>query len=308
MSAMARILLADDDIVIRELVTMLLQAEGYQVDTRPDGASAWACLGSDPDYDLILLDRLMPGMDGLAVLRAIKADPRFEHLPVILETGMADHASVREGIEAGAHYYLTKPFQPDVLTAVVRAALAQVFEYRRLHAEAKAAERPFEFLQDGVFHFRSLDEARLLARLLARACPDPSHAVHGLQELMVNAVEHGNLCLSYADKSQLLLVEGWEQEVARRLALPEYSARVVEVRFTRQAGELRFVIRDQGDGFDWRGYLDFAPERAFDLHGRGIAMARKLSFDSVVYQGNGNTVVATIPAPKSSDMGARNSA
>lgn len=302
MNIQARILLAEDDVVISELVTQLLQADGYQVDAYADGAQALACLLSDPGYDLILLDRIMPGMDGMEVLRAIKAERRFEHLPVILETAMTDHASVREGIEAGAYYYLTKPFQPDVLAAVVRAALAQVFEYRHLQADVKSAERPFEFLQEGVFHFRSLNEARLLARFLARACPEPSHAVHGLQELMVNAVEHGNLSLSYEDKSQLLLTDSWEQEVARRLALPEYRTRLVEVRFARQDHQIRIQIRDQGDGFDWHGYPDLSPVRAFDLHGRGIAMARKLSFDSVEYLGNGNTVVVSIPLSKATAM------
>ncbi len=292
-----RILLAEDDPVIRELITHLLAAEGYRVDDCTDGASAWARLREDPAYDLILLDRMMPGMDGLELLRTIKSDPRFEQVPVIMETGMSEHASVREGLDAGAYYYLTKPFQADVLVGVVRAALEQITQYRALRESVRVAERTAEYLREGVFEFRTLEEGRQLANFLARACPDPGRAIHGLQELVINAVEHGNVGLSYADKSELLRTGRWDEEVKRRLDLPEFRRRVAELRYSRDVDGIRFTLRDQGTGFDWRGYLDFSPERAFDLHGRGIAMAARLSFDSIEYQGNGNTVVATIRVP-----------
>jgi CheY-like chemotaxis protein/anti-sigma regulatory factor (Ser/Thr protein kinase) len=294
MSKAARILLAEDDVVVSTLIVDILSDEGHRVTSCTDGQDAWERLGQDAAYDLILLDRLMPRKDGMAVLRAIKADPRFEHIPVIMETALQDQASIREGLDAGAHYYLTKPFQPEVLVAVVRAALQQYSEYRQLRDSVRAVERPFGFLREGVFQIRDLEEGRLLANLLARACPDPARAIHGLQELLINAVEHGNLGMTYAEKGTLLLADRWEQEVERRLGLPDYRERRVEIRFVNQPDRVEFTIRDQGDGFDWSKYLDFSPERAFDLHGRGIAMARKLSFDSLEYLGNGNTVVATI--------------
>ncbi len=60
---------------------------------------------------------------------------------------------------------------------------------------------------------------------------------------------------------------------------------------------LTFTISDQGAGFDWLSYLEFAPERAFDPNGRGIAMARLTSFSSLDYRDSGNIVVATVPCP-----------
>jgi hypothetical protein len=86
----------------------------------------------------------------------------------------------------------------------------------------------------------------------------------------------------------------WQEEVERRLGLPAYRERFVEVLFERIPQAIRFTIRDQGEGFDWRKYLDFDPARIFDPHGRGIAMARMMSFSALEYQGNGNTVLATI--------------
>ena len=62
-------------------------------------------------------------------------------------------------------------------------------------------------------------------------------------------------------------------------------------------GTSRVTIIDQGPGFDWGGYLEFSPERVFDLHGRGIAMSRSVSFDSLEYRGTGNTVVTTVALP-----------
>jgi CheY-like chemotaxis protein len=290
----ARVLLVEDDLVITAIIENILLAEGYQVVSSEDGQAAWDLLCRDAAFDLILLDRQMPRMDGMALLRAIKRSPGLEHIPVIMETAMQDHENIREGLDAGAYYYLTKPFQPEVLVAVVRAALQQVVEYRRLRESVQVAERPFSFLREGVFQFRSLEEGRQLAGILALACPDPERSINGLQELLINAVEHGNLGMTYREKSDLLLAGAWEEELERRLGLPEYRLRQVEVVYARRPDQISFVIRDQGKGFDCSDYLDFSPERAFDLHGRGIAMARKLSFDSLEYQGNGNTVMAII--------------
>jgi hypothetical protein len=65
----------------------------------------------------------------------------------------------------------------------------------------------------------------------------------------------------------------------------------------RSADEVRFTIRDEGKGFDWKKYLEVQPQRAFDNHGRGIAIARAMSFCSVEYRGSGNEVVAVVRLP-----------
>ena len=66
------------------------------------------------------------------------------------------------------------------------------------------------------------------------------------------------------------------------------------VEFMRNPGELRFTVRDQGKGFDWQQYLEMSPERAFDTHGRGIAMSKLLSFDRLEYRGCGNEVECVV--------------
>ncbi|HUO85307.1 MAG TPA: ATP-binding protein, partial [Thermoanaerobaculia bacterium] len=80
----------------------------------------------------------------------------------------------------------------------------------------------------------------------------------------------------------------------RRMGLPEYGHRSVRVRFERTDAEIRITIRDQGEGFDWKLYLQIDPSRAFDTHGRGIAMANLFSFHALEYRGCGNEVTGVI--------------
>jgi DNA-binding response OmpR family regulator len=295
MTETTRILLAEDEEIIAIIIADLLTAQGYSVDVCADGEAAWKKLRAPGvDYDAILLDRAMPRMDGMALLRLIKAEPALTHTPVIIETAQSDQASIHEGLAQGAYYYLTKPFQTDILLAVVEAAVEQTRQRRSLLMGIRQAEASMTFMTQASFRIKRLDEGRTLASFLAHACPDPERTIQGLQELLVNAVEHGNLGISYAEKSALLLGGGWLEEVERRAGLPEYRERQVAVGFERNNCEVSFVIEDQGDGFDWTDYLDFSPERAFDLHGRGIAMASKLSFDRLVYEGRGNRVTASL--------------
>jgi signal transduction histidine kinase len=236
-------------------------------------------------------------MDGMALLRRIKNDPTLAQTPVVLETAHGDMESIRDGLTQGAYYYLTKPFQADVLIGVIKAALQQSRDLRTLVDGVQPADRPLGLLHTGSFRFRNLEEGNLLAYYLARVCPDPERTIQGMLELLVNAVEHGNLEISYAEKGALILEGCWRDEVQRRLNDPAYRNRYVEIHFRRQDDLLSFTIQDQGQGFDWNQYLEFSPERAFDLNGRGIAMAGKLSFDHLEYRGNGNTVVATVRLP-----------
>jgi anti-sigma regulatory factor (Ser/Thr protein kinase) len=152
-----------------------------------------------------------------------------------------------------------------------------------------------DLLDVAEFEFHTLKQAADLALTLGGLCPDPASAALGLSELLVNAVEHGNLGIGYAEKSEMRRNEVWEQEVEARLGDPVLGARRARVAFRRMPDRLVFTISDEGAGFDWRSYLEFSPERAFDPNGRGIAMARQASFTALDYQDRGNIVVATVP-------------
>ncbi|GAB3786528.1 response regulator transcription factor [Nocardioides ungokensis] len=121
---MARILVADDDVDIRELVEFKLSTLGHDVVAVADGAAAIdACLASRPD--LAVLDVMMPGVSGLDAIRAIRSDPSLADLPVILLTARAQESDVETGFDSGADDYITKPFSPRELASRVQALLTR---------------------------------------------------------------------------------------------------------------------------------------------------------------------------------------
>ena len=155
------------------------------------------------------------------------------------------------------------------------------------------------------YQIRTLQEARDLAHALAEAHPDPDRVVIGLTELLVNAVEHGNLGITYEEKADLLERGAFDAEIERRLALPELAARRVRVTLRRDPEGIVTRIEDEGEGFDWHPYLDREPDsdRALDNNGHGIAIARGMSFDDLSYDGRGNVVVALVRIPPSESQG-----
>ena len=122
---MARIVVADDDVDIRELVEFKLATLGHDVVAVADGAAAVdACRARRPD--LAVLDVMMPGVSGLDAIRAIRADPLLADLPVILLTARAQESDVETGFDSGADDYITKPFSPRELAGRVEALLSRV--------------------------------------------------------------------------------------------------------------------------------------------------------------------------------------
>ncbi|MFC4783764.1 response regulator transcription factor [Nocardioides sp. MAHUQ-72] len=121
---MARILVADDDVDIRELVEFKLSTLGHDVVVVADGAAAIdACQASRPD--LAVLDVMMPGVSGLDAIRVIRADPSLADIPVILLTARAQESDVETGFDSGADDYITKPFSPRELASRVEALLTR---------------------------------------------------------------------------------------------------------------------------------------------------------------------------------------
>jgi len=296
--APTEILVLDDEDFNLDIIAEFLRDSGHPITGLTDSAEAWALLDADPDrFAAIILDRMMPPPDGMEMLRRIKADPRFEAMPVIMQTAATSPEEVAEGLAAGAWYYLAKPLSEQGLNRIVEAALGdreRRLELRRMTGEL---QQMLHLTVQARYRFRTLEEARLLAATLARLCPIPEMAAMGLSELTLNAVEHGNLGISYAEKGELLVRGDWEAEIERRLATPDLGARVAEIAVECLPDRVRFVVEDMGDGFDWQRYLDLDPARAFDSHGRGIALARQLSFPRIEYQGKGNRVLAEVTLP-----------
>jgi len=116
------ILIVEDDEDVMELIRYNLAKEGFNCDVAYNGQEALKkAQGMLPD--LVLLDLMLPEVDGLEVCKRLKSSPQTEHIPIVMVTAKSDEADIVTGLELGADDYITKPFSPKVLVARVRAVL-----------------------------------------------------------------------------------------------------------------------------------------------------------------------------------------
>ena len=139
-----RILVVEDDDDILQLLKYNLAKEGYRITGAASGEEALRVLKTGLP-DLVLLDLMLPGIDGLEVCRTLKGDARTSRIPIIMLTAKGEEADIVTGLELGADDYITKPFSPRVMLARVRTVL------RRRHTEPLAQEAPIE-IHDMVIH------------------------------------------------------------------------------------------------------------------------------------------------------------
>ena len=287
------VLLVEDEPTNAIILSSYLQVAGYQVEEAHDGITAWEKLVEAPGrYRLIVTDKRMPNMNGVELVSRIRADRRFSNIPVIMQTGDNSQNEFIKSINAGVYYYLTKPLDEVIFIALVRAAITErerkeIFE-RRLSGQSGALTN----LIKGEFFIRTPEEAQNTALLLGSAFPNPELAISGVYELVLNAIEHGNLGIGYEEKGRLLADNAWEDEIERRLDMPENSQKKVIVNFEKFIDRREITIQDEGPGFDWQPYMEIEPARATHANGRGIAKAFLLSFDQVKYEDKGNRVRA----------------
>ena len=290
-----RILIVDDDDLNLDVLIECLKDEPYELVQAHDGVQALDLLRHDrKGFEAMVLDRMMPGMNGLEVMTELKADENFKWIPVVMQTSAASPSEICEGMEAGVFFYLTKPFDQKVLIRMVSAAVEEGLKWQSLALNLRVQVKTIGCLQQGRFRVQTIEEAYDLALLVAQACPNPEKVAFGLNELIVNGVEHGNLQIGYEEKTKLQETDQWEEEIVRRQISPEHAHKFVEVTFERHPDRIQLTVTDQGLGFDWSDYQEIKPQRLLESHGRGIAMAKALSFDHLEYVGPGNRVFCVV--------------
>ncbi len=122
-----KILVVEDEAPIQELLQFNLERNKYKVHVVDSGEKALD-QAAKLRPDLILLDIMLPGADGLEVCKKLKADPKTENIPIIMLTALCEEADIVAGLELGADDYITKPFSPRVLLARVKAALRRIVD------------------------------------------------------------------------------------------------------------------------------------------------------------------------------------
>lgn len=294
MSDKKTVLAVDDEPNNLRALRLDLEDGGYNVLTARDGVEGWEVLNANASHiQAILLDRMMPNMDGMEFMKKLKSS-ELSRISVIMQTAAAEKEQVVQGIKAGVYYYLTKPYDKDIMLSIVQAAVENYGQQSRLRESMEHFRLPLLLVKNSLFEVRNLTELEHVVPFVSQLFPSPDQVAMGIFELILNAIEHGNLGITYEEKTLLNKEGRWQHEIIRRLALPENVGKKALINYERTPEAYVLTICDEGDGFDWQSYLTLSPERATHNHGRGIAFSSMMSFDEVEYQGQGNMVTCKV--------------
>jgi len=289
------ILLIDDDEAVLDMVETALAHYGMTVHACSDGLQGLARLQApgSPEFDLVISDINMEGMDGFDVIHQVKAIA--PHLPVVLMTGQASVEYAIRAMRMGASNLFMKPL-------AMRDLVQSVFHLVDLHRELRLAEDGLRGLVNERRHFlfRSdeLDVATLVRHLTDRLVPmgfASSHNVDviatAIHESLVNALEHGNLELDSSLKGDLFTAEDPYAKLRQaRMADPRYAGRLIEVRLALDTERFELEISDEGPGFDTSRLTLPPPGSDLASHfGRGLPFIQMV-MDEVHYNEKGNQV------------------
>ena len=254
------LLVVDDNEENRDVLARRLQKQGHWAVTVPGGQEALDALADQP-FDLVLLDIMMPGMDGYEVLSRIKSDPKTQRLPVIMISALDEMDSVVRCIEMGAADYLPKPFNPTLLRARVGASLREKrARDRELRYTAELAEsyrklQELERLRDDLTHMIVHDLRTPLTSLLSGLQTVPLVGdLNGTQsEMLEIAVEGGQTLLGMINN--LLDVEKMEQETVPLDRTLLTAAGLIE----RAVGQVAMLAQADGLALVQKALLDLPP-------------------------------------------------
>lgn len=293
------ILAVEDDPLSMAFLEARIDELGHKIFKAAHGREAISILEKKSRaIDVILMDREMPVMDGLSAIHAIKQNLELRSIPVIMVTGADAPDEMKQGLDAGVFYYLTKPVDPSMLRSVLSAAVREAEQTRTLEDEIDKHRKSFHLVETCKFKFRTLNEAESLAAFVSNFFPDPRRVLSGIGELLINALEHGNLEIGYGLKTTLIDNGTWRSEIEKRQNMPHNIDKHITVTLARKEDGTYIVIEDQGEGFNWRKFMQIDPSRAGDNHGRGIAQANTLCFDKLAYNEKGNQVIGYVGPEK----------
>lgn len=286
---MPTVLIVDDNPIDRRLVAGVVEKVGMATSFAIHGRQALEIIAQTRP-DIVLTDLLMPEMDGLELIEAIKAD--YSAIPVILMTAHGSEEIAVKALRTGAASYVPKQNLPRDLVHTIRDVLTVAIVKRD---EQKA----LDCLEEANLHFILGVDYGLHEPLVGylqeqlrtwRLCTsgDLIRVGTALHEAFVNAIEHGNLELDSDLRND---PEGaYQQLAAQRRNIPPYRDRQVDVWAKLSSDEAVITLRDQGPGFDPRSLPDPTdPENIGKISGRGLLLIRTF-MDDVHFNETGNEI------------------
>jgi CheY-like chemotaxis protein len=258
-----RILVVDDEEMVRDLLARFLSERGYLPSPAADGAQALELFRSQP-FDLVLSDVRMPGLSGLQLLQAVKeVNPR---VPVVLISGFGEVETVVEALKAGAENFLAKPLKLEMLEKVVEQSLSLACIRPGLGALGPRVEQ----------------------ETVVTAPSRPDYICEVVYQVALSAVAVGFAEMDLDNNLKLALVEAVTNAMEHGNRWTE--ARKVEVTCRARRDRLEVVVRDQGPGFDYQNLGDPTEEdNLLCERGRGVFLMQAI-MDEVSFQPPGNQV------------------
>lgn len=286
MSYKGTILIIDDNNDLLEYLKDFFMIYNYEVilaETGNEGIEKFR------EYlpDIVISDMRLPDKNGDIVVKEIKAINK--EVPIIIITGFSDKQLILSAMRNGALDLLKKPFKPkdlrylinkiDTLFRKIKVRLSSSFvEWEK--RELKISNDIYIISPVVNFIFSNIDYIS----------GDVSFLKNGLQELLINAVEHGNLNISYDEKQELLEKGDYNNRLKEKASLPEFKDKYVTIKVFSTPEYLKVIIEDMGNGFDLSSIPDPAnPENFLKESGKGILMALH-AYDKVDYNEVGNCV------------------
>ena len=292
---MPRVLVVDDSAVDRRFVGGLLSKGGrYQVDYAEDGSQALSQMRKEAP-DLIVTDLQMPNRNGLELVAAV----RMHHpgVPIILMTGHGSEALAVEALQRGAAGYVPKPHMGERLLDAVDEALSMSKAdrtYDRLISCMSRCTFAFELDSDPALIDPLVDLVQqMVAGMKLTDATGRFRVGAALKESLLNAVYRGNLEISFQQMqaARVSLIEGRGDDLLlKRRSEQPYSDRKVFVDVVLDTNQARFVVRDEGPGFDPASLPPPGQPGSLDPEtGRGLVLMRAF-MDEVAYNASGNEV------------------
>ncbi len=241
--------------------------------------------------DIVVLDILMPKISGIEVLKEIRTKDTGIIVIMITASNKEEHAI--ESLRLGANNYLKKPVHYDDLIPLIHKynSTIQKRSMEQLVLSKMISRKFFMEIEN------DLQIIPKIAQYLANEAgtlfdKDEIVAINiAILELLVNAFEHGNLGISYADKSKAIHEKRLDRLYQEKLADHRFKNRKIKIEFTLEKNCCEWIITDEGNGFQSSDYTQLDEDDRENEHGRGIFISR-FHLDELEYLGNGNTVRA----------------
>ncbi|MBN2519451.1 MAG: response regulator [Bacteroidales bacterium] len=284
-----KILIVEDDLLFRTYVKNIIKSLGYDCIEAENGKKGLEQFMAEKPH-LIISDIQMPGMSGIEMLQKIR-EMKSEVIFVVMTFFDSEEWAIK-ALNAGANNYLKKPINKDKLVHLLK-------KYYTI-AQSRTASRDINNMivnKEFVLKFKSsIEVVPVIVEYLIKESGIANYMMNtagielGLNEIITNSVEHGNLGITYDEKSNALNKGTYEKLYIERLTNNILSEKSVTIKFKTDEKHFEWEITDEGEGFEWKKVPDpIVEDNKEGFHGRGIFLSR-FQFDEMEYLGKGNIV------------------